>query len=113
MTGPLPREPARLDELLTTIAGGSGNPPARALRLALHGQNAPLTAQLAFQLLHALPRDIAAHPGSAAFREATRTLFGGMPVYLEPTRRDNQSGVRWLLDRDLLPDWVRLSPEGN
>jgi hypothetical protein len=74
--------------------------PARladTLRLALHGQNAPLSAQYAWQMLHLLPRDVAAHPGSREFRQAQRDFWDGRGIALDATRRDIEQGVTFLI----------------
>lgn len=123
------RPPAPVGDLLTDLLGGAGKPPSgiqlstaaaagepprNALRLALHGQNAPLSAQYVHHLVHLLPRQVAQHPGSAAFRAAMREVWAAQPVYLEATRADVMHGVQFLAGHDLLPAWVYLpSPGGD
>lgn len=87
-----------------------GPPPSRNnLRLAMHGQNAPLQAQFVHHLVHALPRQIAQQPGSAEFRTAMRAHCAEWPVYLEPTRSDIRHGAMFLARHNQLPDWVYYS----
>lgn len=89
------------------------HPLHAALRMAAHGQNPPLCAQLVWYLLHSVPRRAARHPGSAMFREAMRAVLERSPLYLEPTRTDVAAGVSWLYRRDLLPEWVRWDVQGG
>lgn len=98
---------------LPSTAAPADEPPRNALRMALHGQNAPLTAQYVHHLVHLLPRQVAQHPGSAAFRAAMREVWTGQPVYLEATRADVLHGVQFLAGRDLLPEWVYLPRLGG
>lgn len=86
--------------------------PRNPLRIALHGQNAPLCAQYVHHLVHALPHPVTQHPGSAAFRGAMREFWQQQPVYLEATRSDVAHGVMFLARNDLLPRWVFV-PEGG
>lgn len=89
-----------------STASADDEPPRNALRLALHGQNAPLSAQYVHHLVHLLPRQVAQHPGSAAFRAAMREVWAAQPVYLEATRADVMHGVQFLAGHDLLPEWI-------
>jgi hypothetical protein len=107
------RPPAPVGDLLTDLLGGAGEPPRNALRLALHGQNAPLSAQYVHHLVHVLPRQVAQHPGSAAFRAAMREVWAAQPVYLEATRADVANGAQFLAAHDLLPEWVYLPRPGG
>lgn len=104
-------EPPNGNRLSTAAA--AGEPPRNALRLALHGQNAPLSAQYVHHLVHLLPRQVAQHPGSATFRAAMREVWAAQPVYLEASRTDVAEGVHFLALHDLLPEWVYLPRPGG
>ena len=113
MTGQDPHEPVQLSAALDSLGITFQHPHYIALRVAAKGQNPPICAQLVWQMLHALPRDVARHPGSAAFRAAMRSLLEPGSVYLEPTRTDVAAGVTWLSGRGLLPVWVRWDSQGG
>lgn len=66
------------------------------LRRLLHGQNAPLTAQYTWAMLHLLPADVARHPGSSDFRHAQRHFWEGRGILLDATRRDVEQGIAFL-----------------
>lgn len=113
MTGAHAGEPEQLRALLDSLGGAFRHPLYAALRAASNGQNAPVCAQLVWHMLHTLPRGVARHPGSAAFRSAMRAHLESSTVYLEPTRTDVAAGATWLERRGLLPDWVRWGSQGG
>lgn len=107
------REPQRIGAALDALGLDYRHPMYAALRVATNGQNPPLCAQLVWQLVHAVPRSAARHPGSAAFRTAMRQVLDQSRIYLEPTRTDVAAGATWLHRRGLLPDWVRWEGQGG
>lgn len=104
------RAPQPLAAEFAELLGEGGFNP---LRLALHGQNAPLAAQYVHDLLRNLPREIAARPDSPEFRSAMRDLWRTRDVYLEANQADIRSGVWFLDSRGLLPRWVYPAFERN
>jgi hypothetical protein len=106
MSAQHPAEPSTLENTMRDLIGAGTRPPFNPLRLAMHGQNAPVCAQLVHLLVRELPHDVARHPGSAEFRNAARAWFATQSFYIEPTRSDYRAGVLWLARRDLLPVWV-------
>ena len=77
-----------------------------SLRVAAHGQNPPVTAQIVHALILTLPRDAAQTPGSREFRTAARDALASRGIPFEPTRLDVRNGVAWLARNGLLPRWV-------
>lgn len=108
-----PQEPELMRDALDSLGMGFRHPLHSALRVAAHGQNPPLCAQLTWQLLHAVPRSVARNPGSAEFRTAMRAVLEQNRIYLEPSRTDVTAGVSWLHRCGLLPDWVRWESQGG
>lgn len=83
------------------------------LRFNLHGQNAPLTAQAVYVLVHSLPADLCTNLGSREFRNAVREYFARQGVYFDPTRSDIQHGAMFLQRKGLLPSWVNSASAGG
>lgn len=89
-----------------------GDPlPVPSLRPYLRGQNAPLTAQYTWAMLHLLPIESTEHMGSRQFRAAQREFWMSLGVPLDATRRDIQSGLAFLASRGALPPIVRARAE--
>lgn len=96
---------------LSTAPPMDGPDLAAVLRMALHGQNAPLHVQYTWAMLHLLPQPVAAHPGSREFRSAQRDFWTGRGIALDATRRDIEAGLSFLTRHGLLPTFVER--EGN
>ncbi len=102
-------QPEDLHSVFDNLLGPGPGVMPNPLRLALHGQNAPLCAQYVFMLLHALPRQVARYPRSAEFRNAARAHWATQPrYYLEATRTDVEAGLRFLAREGMLPTWVEI-----
>jgi len=100
------REPIRVAELLGDVFDDDWSHAVHSLRVASHGQNAPVVAQLAYALIRLMPREAAQSPGSREFRQAARDALAARRIPFEPTRLDVRNGVAWLARNGLLPSWV-------
>lgn len=92
--------------LLPAVPRSDAADLSTVLRLALHGQNAPLHVQYTWAMLHLLPTSTAAHPGSREFRSAQRDFWIGRGIALDATRRDIETGLSFLTRHGLLPTFV-------
>lgn len=90
----------------TEVNNTDGEHALDRLRFRLHGQTAPVTAQLMYLGYCKLPLEVSKHPGSREYKQALREMFArlGLPIAL--TRKDITHGLRFLTANGLLPEWV-------
>ncbi|MFE5408767.1 hypothetical protein [Microbacterium sp. NPDC056569] len=87
--------------------------PVPSLRPYLHDQNAPLTAQYTWTMLHLLPADATRNLGARAFRTAQHEFWAARGLQLAATRRDIQTGLAFLAAVGAIDPSARGFDEGT